>query len=291
MNQEFKTLNDLGKKYSITFDDEDLEFSDQILKIYNCSNPELLKDIDLNNIIILNWLGLYYDINGNEDLMKKYYQMGVEKDGIGCMICLAQYYQQNKNYEKTVEYYMMGVERGNSRAMMYLGDHYKKYEKNYEMMKKYYLMAIDKNDSDGIISIVKMALFYQFEGKNNELMKKYYKMAIESGSTDAMFNLGYWYNTTRWVKYMINGNITTVLGGNRGHESDVEQMKKYFKMGIENDSIECFNEIQYYYNKNNDYIEYYNFLKNIKSKKNKLNKIIQDELNNLKLQHTQLIYV
>lgn len=41
-------------------------------------------------------------------------------------------------------------------------------------------------------------------------------------------------------------------------------------MGIENECIECFFAIQEYYVLNYNYVEYYNFLKNIESEHNNL---------------------
>lgn len=271
--------------YSITFDDEDLELSDQILKIYNSSNPELLTDIDLNNIIILNSLGLYYEIViPNEILMKKYYEMGIKNNGICCMICLGFYYQTNNNYDKAKEYFMMGVERGNSRSMMYLADIYKK-EQNYNLMEKYYLMAIEIKDKDGILSMVKLAIYYQNIKRDFELLKKYYLMAIELGSTDAMFNLGSWYNSFVHTKYMIEGCVSFVLNGNYHYEYDVDLMNKYYLMAIENGCFKALSEIRAYYNKDNNYLEYYNIIISIKNK----NKQIIDEIEKLKLEHLELI--
>ena len=98
MEVKFNTLDDIAKTYELSYENEDIEYATEILKIYNSENPENL-DIDLENLIILNWLGLYYDVvNVNTELMYKYYHLGISKKSLGCIICMSIYHQKNKNY-------------------------------------------------------------------------------------------------------------------------------------------------------------------------------------------------
>jgi TPR repeat protein len=222
-----KTLEDIKKKYGIGFNSYEMDYIDLILEMYNNPNLEPEK-YDLNNDLILNFIGQYFHvINININLAKKYYLMAIDKNNNDSIESLGILFKSEKDYESMKKYYLMAIEKGNDKAMYYLGSYYKNVEKDFG------------------------------------LMKKYYQMAIEKGNYNAMYNLGYYYQF---------------------EEKDYELMKKYYQMAIENGCDNSLEKIKSYYNK--DYTEYYNFLKNIIDK----NKIIIDEINNLKLLHTQLIY-
>lgn len=140
MSIQFKTLDDIEKRYSISFEDEDLEFDDQILKIYNSLNPELLDLIDYDNLIILHWLGLYYEIvNVNIDLMTKYYLMAIEKDNVKSMFKLGYYYQfKEKDYIKMKKYYKMAIELGCIDSLNEIKSYYNNnYMEYYDFLKNF----------------------------------------------------------------------------------------------------------------------------------------------------------
>mgnify|MGYP001480169058 CR=1 FL=1 len=47
--------------------------------------------------VVLNYLGIYFKINGNEELMLKYYQLATEKGNIHAVSNLAHFYRKQKN--------------------------------------------------------------------------------------------------------------------------------------------------------------------------------------------------
>ena len=98
--------------------------------------------------------------------------------------------------------------------------------KNYIEMKKFYKLSIDKNNSDAMFNL---GFYYQGIGENNVLMKKYYLMAIELKHVNAMLLLGDF--------YLFEKNYT--------------EMKKYFKMAIDNGNKEAIIDLALYF-KNNE---------------------------------------
>lgn len=283
MSNKFTSIEDITKKYNIIIDEEDKEFSKEIITILNSDDPEKL-DLDLDNVIILNWIGLYYEIHPNVGLMKKYYELGVEKGSIGCMICLGIYYQtEEKNYDLVKKYFLMGVELGNSRAMRYLGDYYAEIEHDAINSKKYYELGGDVGDHDGNLCLIKLASRYQL-GAEYDLMEQYYQKAIKNGSIDAMFNLGVCYAPTCKNQIIYNGKQTIIFGNTR-HPTNIELMLKYLTMAIEKNYYDALHLVQNVWKV--DYLTFYNYLVKIENK----SQIIYDEIKNLQLLHDDLLYL
>lgn len=120
----YSTLNEIALKTNLIFENEDKLCEKDILNIFNSNNPDL-SNFDLNNGIILNWIGLYYQYyNKNTDLMKKYYLMGIDINNIGCMMCMGQYYREIKDYENMINYYKIAIDNECFQAMYILGKYY-----------------------------------------------------------------------------------------------------------------------------------------------------------------------
>ena len=157
-------LHDIINKYNIVFNDDEIKLESLIIKMYN-SDELILQDYDLNNPIILNLIGLYY--------------------------------QQIKiNHELMIKYLLMAINKDNSNAMYNLGNYYKNIKKDYELMKKYYLMSIDKDNSNAMTSL---GYYYHDIEINDEYIKKYYLMAINKGNANAMYNFGVYYEPKKYI--------------------------------------------------------------------------------------------
>ena len=131
-------------------------------------------DIDLDNDMYFNYVGIYYENKNNIPEMLKYYLMAIEKGNEWAMYNLGNYYDKENNIPEMLKYYLMAIEKGNDNAMNGLGYYYEN-KKNIEEMLKYYLMAIEKGN---VIAMFNLGDFYEKE-KNYEEMLKYYEMLIE----------------------------------------------------------------------------------------------------------------
>jgi len=192
-----------------------------LTKIYNLLIKNEFEEPESNMEML--YFGLYYRIHKDDENMKKYWLMAIEKGDDNSMYNLGTYYHiVKKDNENTKKYLLMAIEKENHRAMYKLGVYYQK-QKDEENMKKYWLMAIEKGYH---AAMNRLGLYYKKEKKDYDNMQKYYLMAIEKGNKTAMFNLGFYYQTVK---------------------KDFKNMKKYYKMAIEtghNDTIK--HMINYY---------------------------------------------
>ena len=98
-------------------------------------------------------------------------------------------------------------------------------------------------DYFNILTLTHMAHKY-FKKQNNVVMEMCYKEAIDLGSLDAMYELGYYYQTTN--KYFYEMQFWYATASRMGHEksmlqlanyhyvnNDINSMKKYYLMAIE----------------------------------------------------------
>jgi hypothetical protein len=163
-------------------------------KIYDLFINDKIFEPNINNVDDLYYLGVYYQHfrkGQDNDLMKKYYLLAIEKGNTEAMNNLGVHYQWREiNYDLAKKYYFMAIEKGNSRAMCNLGCYYRDVEKNYDLMKKYYLQAIEKGNSEAMDNL---GYYYERIDKNYDLMKKYYLQAIDKGNPSAMISLSSYY--------------------------------------------------------------------------------------------------
>ena len=138
-----QTLDEITFKYNISFSENENYFKEIILEIYN--NNIDVSNYDMDNSLILNLIGQYYNIvNINYDKMKKYYLMAIERGNNKSMYNLATYYKNiEKNNDEMLKYYLMAVENNYELSLLCLGTYYWGIE-NYDEMIKYYLMVIEK---------------------------------------------------------------------------------------------------------------------------------------------------
>jgi len=215
-----------------------IENKNSLEKIYNLFKNKIFEEptIDLE----YSYYGVYYYIEKNYDLMKKYFSMAIELNYSHAMNSLAFYYKNiEKNYDLMKKYYLMSIGLNNSHAMNNIGVYYQTVEKNYDLMKKYFLMAIELNYSKPMFNL---AHYYKNIEKNYDLMKKYYLMAIELNHFKAMTNLASYYKNV---------------------EKNYDLMKKYLLMAIELNDFKAMTNLDNYYRitEKNDqtFVEFYKY--------------------------------
>ncbi len=182
-----------------------------------------LKDVNESYIYCL--LGYYYkNIEDNNDLMKKYFEMAIELNNPIAMYYLGDYYSYFEiNYDLMKKYYIMATKLGHVYSMVKLGSYYENIIYDYDLMKKYYLMAIELGDSN---AMVKLGSYYENIIYDYDLMKKYYLMAIELGNADAMFLYSSYYCSFK------NTNIDLmkkyyIMAADLGHSTTINVFKSY----------------------------------------------------------------
>jgi hypothetical protein len=145
------------------------------------------------------YIGLYYEIKKNYELMEKYYIKANENGNPDAMYNLGWLYFYVKEDTKLMEkYFIMATEKGNINAMYTLGKYYE-ITININLMKKYYLMAI----SFGCINaMIKLGLYYNNIEGRKLLTKKYLNMAVNKGNIEAMEYMGNYYIKFEKNKYL-----------------------------------------------------------------------------------------
>ena len=232
------TLKELCNKYNVKlneFDDEEL-FVKIMNGNFNHSQNENEVEQNINNPLMLNYIGLYYKTKANYKLMNKYYLLAIDNGSLDAMHNLGNYYkyiQKNDNYKFMKYENPMDLDHSmhdGKFLITTLSNYYKSIEKidGYALMKKYYLMAIDKGY---YYSAHELAHYYQTiketDGYNYDLMKKYYLLSIEkTNNIISMHNLACYYI-----------NI----------EKNYDMFKKYCLMGVDNGSVKCMNDLGHYY--------------------------------------------
>lgn len=162
---------------------------EEIRIIYDLIFNNIVNDVG-NNIKLLSYYGVYYSINNNYELMKKYYLIAIDNGDIDAMYNLGRHYEDIENdYDLMKEYFLMAIDNGYTRAMYSLGYYYDEIEINIDLMKKYYTMAIKKGDVDAMYNL---GLYYGNIGKYDK-MKIYFLMAFDNGHIKAMRKLAEYY--------------------------------------------------------------------------------------------------
>jgi len=187
----FKSVEEIKNHYNIDFyeNNNNYIYTDVILKIYN-NQINKLTQMELNDYIILNYIGFYYHTIRDYNMMKKYYMMSIAKGNIASMYNMGYYYQYiEKDYQEMKKYYNMAIMNGCSGSMNNIGYYYQHIENRYEEMKKYYMMAIEKGNTNSMNNMG----YYYYLINDYDMMKKYFKMAIDMGCTRTMYNMWYYY--------------------------------------------------------------------------------------------------
>lgn len=280
----FKTdeemLTDLRNEFNILFDTCDLQYITIISDIFRNNNLT----IAINDPIIYNLYGLYYENHNDMNNAIKYYLMAINGGNSNAMFNLGSYYDNiEKNYDEAIKYYLMAIKKGNSDAMSNLGLHYENVEKNYNKAIKYYLMAIEKDDVDAMYNL---ASYYQNHEKNYMLMEKYYLMAIEKGDVISMYNLAVYYedvkkNYNKSIKYYLmaiekgdDNSMNNLASYYHTYEKNYMLMEKYYLMAIELNNEDAFDNLKNFYD--NDWL-FYKLLLSLEHK----SQIVLDEIKRL----------
>jgi TPR repeat protein len=249
----FKSLDEIEKKYRIIFDNNDRLNEKLILNIYN---NKFEKNFNYDGYT-LNTIASYYQDIKNYDLAEKYYLKAIEKGSSDAMTYLGyHYYKIKNNFTLAKKYYLMSIKKGNIDPIVYLGKYYEDKSKlndikpsvinykakdntkqdntkeedntkedNIKLMKKYYLMAIKKGHP---MAMSYLGHYYETVELNQDLAVKYYKMAVEHfNRTDYKFD--YKRFASSRYHYIIN-----YLGDYYEKIGDYKLMKKYYLMHTDN---------------------------------------------------------
>jgi len=102
--QVFNNINEISKKYDITFDLPNKKYNIYIVNIFNGNISFVTK----NDSYLLYIIALYYEYVKNDyDKMKQYYLQSFELKNNGVMYSLKCYYQTiEKDYGKTKQFYI-----------------------------------------------------------------------------------------------------------------------------------------------------------------------------------------
>jgi TPR repeat protein len=148
----------------------------------------LEKGLENSNCNKLVEQGYYYQYTEkNYDLMKKYYQIAINKGSAIASNNLGVYHQDILyNFKEAERLYKISADQGCIYAMNNLGLLYQRSNK-YEEMERYFQLAINKNDSDAMYN---MGLFYETISLIPEIALQYYHMAFEKGNEKAKIKLG-----------------------------------------------------------------------------------------------------
>jgi len=114
----------------------------------------------------------------------------IETDDIVILDYYGLYYQTVKNYQLMLEYFKKSIMGGYSQAMFHLGKYYQNVEKNYPLMLKFYELAVNFKNK---YAMNELGFYYEVYEKNYTKTKKYYTMATKYGSFISMHNLAEYY--------------------------------------------------------------------------------------------------
>ena len=129
----FSSIDEICEEFSIDFDNETLEYTNDIISIFN-GNIQFKTD----NPILLRIIGLYYEnVEENKDKMIEYYTQASDLNDITAINELGtHYYFGKKDIDKMKQIFNKGVELNDSNSMKELGYYYQYDEMNYEEMEK-----------------------------------------------------------------------------------------------------------------------------------------------------------
>lgn len=204
------------------------------IKIENPEHFKIVYDLMINGIVIDNppdddivytYFGLYNRFNKNYDLMKKYYELAINKGNWIAMGNMAYYYSAiENNYEETERYYLLAIEKNpcDGYLLRRLAICYEN-QKKYLEANKYYLLSIANGNSDAALDLADCYGTILF---SSEEVEKYYLMAIEMGNDKALRKLALHYKNIHFYN----------------------KMKEYFEKAIEKDDSFAMYELAIYYN-------------------------------------------
>lgn len=121
--------------YTMSYEEQDL-----FVSIMNGNFDENIDPDTITDLKIITFIGLYYQyVNRDYVKMKKYYNIGIDKDNDESMFWMGcYYYDMEKNDEMIKKYLNMATVKGHIKACYLLAYYYEDKEKNYEMAKAYY---------------------------------------------------------------------------------------------------------------------------------------------------------
>ena len=193
-----------------------------------------LMGIKHGNPFSMKGLAMYYrNVDHDPELVVKYLLMAVENGHVPAMTQLAEHYEY-KDEEKMKQYYDMAIEKGCTVAMARMGNWYRWNKEDIKGAKKYYRMMVEVGSCDGMI---KMAQLYE-EKRDYGEMKRFLLMAIDRGDTGAMFSLA----TRYYVKESDIENYKKYLkmGIDEGDQRALVELARYY-VDKERNYVEAFN--------------------------------------------------
>ncbi len=184
-NITYTQIEQIIEKYNLKFDNQYDSINEDILNIFNGN----LLNIDKQNPLILNTLGLYYfHVKNNGNKAKKYYLKAVDLNCIEAIYNLAMYYEYNKQYGHMKKYYSLLVDLKYVDAINSFAYYYANVEKKYEKSKKMFLKAVEYGDSNAMLHL---AYYYEDIEENFDETKKWLLLATEHGNEMAFVKLQY----------------------------------------------------------------------------------------------------
>lgn len=175
--KEEKIINQLKRqfvRYDPIIDPNDLEIIYQIFihqeipeEIIQNQNPEISGQL-------ANYLGIYYHFfEPDQQLMEKFYQIGISKGNSWSMNNLALYHckindrfhdSSRYHHEQTIKYYQMSVDHGNSLAMVNLARYYRNMPHRYGetdqtncQIRQLYEKALFEGEMDAYYDLLKIS--------------------------------------------------------------------------------------------------------------------------------------
>lgn len=143
---DFNTIEDINKKYSLVFVDTDNKTNKFILDVFN--NKIDIDNVNINDLkeelsLIYFIFGLYYEyVRKDYSMMKENYILAIQNKSANAMHNLGHYYHYiEKDYENMKNYYLMAMENNYNHSMFEMGKYYKTIERNIDLSNHYNLMA------------------------------------------------------------------------------------------------------------------------------------------------------
>ncbi len=270
-------IRDIENKYHIKFSNKELDYPDEIIKIFESEtidyseyslenkyvvgliNQKLFVDENFENILPMLELGsqmdnsrsifllgiYYYFILEIHDKAKELFTIGSIKGHLPSICYLARYYFEIENNPNIMKVILeKAIEMNFKEAMCQLGNYYLINENNIKLAKKYLHMGINKGCE---ISLVSLGSYYLRINKYKKAYKYLYK-GIKTGSSFALYELGYYYfynnNFDRAIDYLEKASEKNLICAQytlsvyyMQIKIDIEQTKKYAIMLFLNNKV------------------------------------------------------
>lgn len=234
----------------------DIKYDDIITNIFD--NDYL--NYDLNDVKILNLLGLYHKLKTkNYKKMKEYFLQGVELKDNYSMYELAIYYETIELDEnKSKHYHKMNVLNNTSPDILYALGCECETKQQYVEAKKYYYEALDKNFNEAIINLYGILISIDNDDVN---AKKLLKNEMQKKNSYATLIIARFYEAKNNIKMMHKFYLMAIKEKNISaildyceiiQHQNPKKYVEYLKIAVENNSSKAMFKLFEFYDDNND---------------------------------------